>query len=190
MKREELKALGVADDLIDKIMGLHGTALTEQKSKLDAATQKATDTEAQLTKLTADLTAAQKSGADAAALKAQLEAATKALDATKKSQTIRDALGEYKPHNAATLMRLLDLDKINVTDAGTIGLKEQVDALKAGQPYLFADATAPKGGSDVLPPNTGKPDFAAQIKAAQESGNRALEARLILEQALVPKKEE
>jgi peptidoglycan hydrolase-like protein with peptidoglycan-binding domain len=31
MKREELKALGVADDVIDKIMGLHGTALTEQK---------------------------------------------------------------------------------------------------------------------------------------------------------------
>lgn len=155
MKREELKALGVADELIDKIMGLHGTALAEQKSKLDAATQKATDAEAQLNKLTADLTAAQKSGADAAALQKQLADAQAALAATTKAQTIRDALAAYKPHNAATLMKIIDTDKITITDAGAVGLKEQVDALKADQPFLFADAADPKGGGDPKPPGGG-----------------------------------
>lgn len=152
MKREELKALGVADDVIEKIMGLHGTALAEQKSKLDAATQKATDLQGQVTQLTGDLIKAQATTGNVDDIKKQLADAQAALAATTKAQKVRDALTAYKPRDAGTLMRLLDLDKVTITDAGPSGLKEQVDALRAAQDYLFADAADPKGGADPKAP--------------------------------------
>lgn len=182
MKREDLKALGLTDEQIEKVMGMHGTTVTDLQTKLAAATVKTTDAETQLTKLNTDLTAAQKSGADAEALKSQLADAQKALAATQKTQKVRDALTAYKPRDASTLIRLLDLDKVSFTDAGAVGLKEQVDALKAAQGYLFADEPTPKGGGDPNP-NPNPTDFSARIKAAQEAGNRPLLAALIRQQA-------
>ncbi len=155
MKREELKALGVADDVIEKIMGLHGTALAEQKSKLDVATQKATDLGSQVTQLTADLTKAQAATGNVDDIKRQLADAQAALAATTKAQKVRDALATYKPRDAGTLMKLLDLEKVSFTDAGPSGLKEQVEALKTAQGYLFADAADPKGGADPKPAGNG-----------------------------------
>jgi len=79
-------------------------------------------------------------------------------------------------------MKLLDLDKVTVTDAGPSGLKEQVEALKTAQPYLFTDAPNPKGGGDP-DPNPAAPGFSARIKAAQASGDWPLVAALIRQQA-------
>ena len=65
----------------------------------------------------------------------------------------RDAiLGElsaFKPKSADTLYRLLDHQKI-VIENGAIksGLKEQVEAMKTSQGYLFSDTPDDRGGAD------------------------------------------
>lgn len=153
MKREELKALGLTDEQIEKVMGLHGTTVTDLQNKLSTASKDAEDRKGQLDKLTTDLADAQKNTGDVAALKDQLAKAQAALASTQKSQKVRDALGQYKPHDAETLMRLLDLDKVNITDAGIVGLKEQVEPLKETKKFLFADSADPAGGKDPANPN-------------------------------------
>src|SRR5690606_35858691 len=48
MKREELKELGLEDDMIDKVMKLHGQSTEALKTKAEAAETKATSLEKQL----------------------------------------------------------------------------------------------------------------------------------------------
>ena len=49
MKREELKALGLADDVIDKIMGINGADIEAQKAKLTPVQTELDGLKAQLT---------------------------------------------------------------------------------------------------------------------------------------------
>lgn len=153
MKREELKAMGLTDEQIEKVMGLHGATVTDLQNKITTATTAAADQKTQLEKLTKDLDAATKATGDVEAIKKQLEAAQTALATTQKSQKVRDALAPYKPHDAETLMRLIDLDKVNFTDAGIVGLKEQVEPLKESKKFLFADTPDGSGGKDPKDPN-------------------------------------
>lgn len=147
MKREDLKALGLNDEQIDKIMAQNGADIENAKQGGAADRQRADDLQAQLDRLTTDLAAAQKSAGDAAALKDQLAKANGALDAMRKANAIRDALAEYKPKDARVLARLLDDDKISYKDNTLDGLKEQVEALRTSSGYLFADTPDDKGGS-------------------------------------------
>ena len=142
MKREELKGLGIADELIDKVMALHGATLT-------AATSEGKRAQEQLAQLTADLEVARKNTGDVAALREQLEKSEKAMQGLKKAQAVRDALGAYKPKDADLLMKLIDVDKVSLTDAGIAGLKEQVEPIKAEKGFLFTDE---RGGGEPSPP--------------------------------------
>lgn len=157
MKREDLKALGLTDEQIEKVMGFHGTTVNDINGRLAAATTAASDQKAQLDKLTADLAAAQKATGDADAIKKQLAEVQAALANTQKAQKVRDALAEYKPHDAETILRLIDLDKVSFGDAGIAGLKEQMEPLKASKKFLFADTPDGAGGKPPADPNPNKP---------------------------------
>lgn len=149
MKREELKGINLTDEQIEKIMAWNGQDI--ENAKLNAAaTEKARadGLQEQLNTLTTDLADARNNAATAKDLKAKLDAAEAKIKAGAKANAIRDALAEYKPKDAAMLMRLLDMDKITHSDDGVIsGLKEQVDPLKQNSGYLFSDAPDSSGGS-------------------------------------------
>lgn len=150
MKREELKAMGVADELIDKIMGLHGATMTATISESKKYKE-------QSEQLSADLEAARKSTGDVTELRAKLEQSEKAFQSLHKGQKVRDALAEYKPKDAELLLKLIDLDKINVNDNGISGLKEQIEPIKTGKGFLFDDSPNNKGGNGGVgnPPAAG-----------------------------------
>lgn len=151
MKREELKALGLTDDQIDRVMALNGQTIEGLKAQAEAEKGRAETAEAQLTQLQGELTKAQKSAGDFEGLKAQLAKAQSDLAGIQKTAKIKAALGAYKPKNADLVMRLLDADQISVSDDGKFtGLDEQVAPLRDQSGYLFEDTPTPSGGKPGL----------------------------------------
>lgn len=151
MKREELRAMGLTEDQINAIMQQNGQDIeAARQGSGDAAAEKARADrlQAQVDQFTIDLAAAQESASSAAALRKSFEELTAKHNATIKANAIRDALTEYKPRDAAMLMRLLDHEKITIGSDGTVsGLKEQVEPMKQASGYLFTDTPDAAGGT-------------------------------------------
>lgn len=128
MKREELQALGLTDEQINAVMKQNGIDIeTAKQNAGDSAAEKARADrlQTQLDEITVALAAAQESASSAAALRKSFDELTAKHNATIKANAIRDALTEYKPRDAAMLMRLLDHEKITIGTDGTVsGLKE------------------------------------------------------------------
>lgn len=151
MKREELQALGLTDEQINAVMKQNGIDIeTAKQNAGDSAAEKARADrlQTQLDEITIALAAAQESASSAAALRKSFDELTAKHNATIKANAIRDALTEYKPRDAAMLMRLLDHEKITIGTDGTVsGLKEQVEPMKQTSGYLFTDTPDPAGGT-------------------------------------------
>ena len=148
MKKEDLIALGVTEDLAKQIMALHGADMT--KAKAEDATKQETinDLKQQLSERDKDLKKIQKDNSDNEDLKNQitdLQTQYKALEKSsdeKVAKLQRDAaldslLGEFKPKNAKAVKALLDNEKISFSDGQLQGAKEQLEALKGTDAYLF-----------------------------------------------------
>lgn len=168
MNREALREMGLSDEQINAIMQQNGQDIENARNaaaegNATAERARADRLQEQLDATLAELTAAQQEGANAAQLRRSLDAVTAQLNAANKSTGIREILErEYKPKDVAILMRLLDHDKITINPDGThTGLKEQVDPLKTGSGYLFADTAADKGGN----PDAGSPGTAFDMNA-------------------------
>lgn len=156
MKREELEAMGISKENIDKIMQQNGQDIENAKANAGASSvdkARADRLQQQLDTALAELTAAQNEGATAAQLRKNLSEVTAKLDAANKANDVRAILEkDYKPKDVALVMKLLDHEKITKSEDGTYaGIKEQVDPLKAASGYLFSDTPDDKGGS----PNPG-----------------------------------
>lgn len=151
MKREELRAQGLSDAQIEFVMQQNGQDIEAARQNNEAVLAERANTEAlrqQLETVRADLQAAQTGAATAAELRRQLGEAQARIDATTKANAVRDALTQYNPRDADMIMRLLDMDKINVANDGAItGLKEQMDPMKETSGFLFTDAPDPNGGT-------------------------------------------
>ena len=148
MKREELKTMGLSDDQVNTIMRLNGQDVEAAKS--DAATEKARadGLQAQLDATTNELTNAKNEAGNFKDLKARLDAAEANVKAYKRNDAILGALASHKPRDAKMLMKLLDLEKIDVADDGAVtGLDEQLSPMKEHSAYLFTDAPDPEGGN-------------------------------------------
>ena len=120
--REFLKALDLDSETVDTIMAEHGKLITRDKEKI----QQLQD---ELKSLKDDL---KSSGKD-------VESKVKeALDKERKNFEIKMQLKD-KVHNIDITMSQLDLDKVVMDENGKIksGLKEQLDALKKSDGYLF-----------------------------------------------------
>lgn len=74
MKREELKALGLEDEAIDKIMALHGKSLEAEKAKTAKAGDDLKAKTAELEAINAKLAELQTANADSEKVKAELSA--------------------------------------------------------------------------------------------------------------------
>lgn len=153
MNREELRAMNLSDEQINTIMAINGRDIENARQNTDSEALRTEQArrealQQQLDTALADMQAAQASAATAAELRRQLGEAQARIAAGNKANAIREALAKYKPRDAAMLARLLDNDKITLADDGTLtGLDEQVQPLKEGSAYLFADAPDSRGGS-------------------------------------------
>ena len=62
--------------------------------------------------------------------------------------TIKDAVRTNKAKNADVVMKMIDTSKITEKDGNIYGLKEQIDALKETDAYLFETEGGSAGGID------------------------------------------
>lgn len=155
MTREELKALGLTDEQIEKVSEDYGknyvTKLQFNK-KNDALKQ----AEESLEAMQSDMDALKKTNADNAEL-------TKQIDEMKAAQVKRDeeytaqihkmeldgiverTLLSSKVKNAKAVRALLDLEDAKVKDGTIKGLDDQLTKLKESDPYLFESDSKPTG---------------------------------------------
>jgi predicted nucleic acid-binding Zn-ribbon protein len=156
MKREDLAKLGIAEDLVDKIMALHGSDIESHKGKLTASQAELDGLKKQLTEAGAAIEGFKKLDVDgikaaadewkAKAEAAQAEAA-KQVAALKFDHALDGALTGAKAKNAKAVRALLTLDalKLNETDGSILGLKEQLEKIKTENDFLFdSDQPTPK----------------------------------------------
>lgn len=152
MKREELKALGLEDEAIDKVMALHGKSVTELNTKVATAEQQATQYQEQLQAYQDELDSLKeaakgneeltKSYAD---LQAKFDAsksdADSKLSEAQKDYAIKLALKDANALDENIILGLLDRDTIKVAENGLQGLTEQLEALKTDKSFLFSQET-------------------------------------------------
>ena len=149
MKREELKALGLEDEAIDKVMALHGKSVTELNTKFATAEQQATQYQEQLQANQTELDSLKEAAKGNDELTQQLADLQTKFDASKSdadsklSETQKDfaiklALKDANALDENIILGLLDRDTIKVAENGLQGLTEQLETLKTDKSFLFA----------------------------------------------------
>ena len=198
MTKESLMAMGLTEEQATKVMeGLNDSFVT--KTRFNEVNEELKTAKATITERDGQLNALKTSGADAAALQAQitqLQADNAAKDQEHAAEikkirienAVEKALTDAKAINPATVKPLLAafLEKADLDDDGTIrGLADEIGKLaKAeGTSFLFkADDTtttstisgaSPAGGSSVNP-TTKAGAYETRLADARKAGNSAL----------------
>jgi seryl-tRNA synthetase len=167
MERKFLKDLGLADDVIEKVMAENGKDIEGLKSAGETSKTTIADLQKQIGDRDKQLDDLKKSSGDNEALKKQitdLQTANKQAktdyDANLKKLTLGGkidvALMGAKAKNVKAVRALLDESKISLDGENVLGLKEQLEQVQKDNPYLFGEDQKnppPPGGGD--PP---KPD--------------------------------
>lgn len=162
MKREDLKALGLTDEQIEKVMAENGKDI--EKHKADAETNKteAAGLKSQLEAANGTIAERNKQldelkKVDPAALQAKItelqtantEAETKhaeQLKQLKMDSAIENGLIKAGAVNTKAVKALLDAGKISLDGDNVLGLDDQIKALRETEKWAFAAQTAPKSG--------------------------------------------
>lgn len=153
MKREELKALGLTDEQIDKVMSLNGADIEGQKSKTTALQTELDGVKAQLTEAGKQIESFKgmnidgiKAAADEWKTKAEKAEADRVAEVSrlKLDYAIENALTGAKAKNTKAVRALLDQGTLKLKDDGTLeGIDDQLKKVKEANPYLFADEKDP-----------------------------------------------
>ncbi len=167
MNREELKALGLTDEQIDKIMAAYGKAINDIKKKADKVDGLAAQVDnyekdlAERDKQLGELGEKAKDNEELAAeierLKGENESTRTAYEEKLNEQMfehkIETTLSGAKVKNTKAVRALLDLDMIKLDGDKLKGLDEQLKTLKESDSYLFEEDKNPdspiflKGGN-------------------------------------------
>ena len=156
LKREMLIEAGVVDkDAIDKIMQAYGAGLENAKNQVKSELTAENETlksqlESQKTRLE-ELTKSNDVNSDA---KKALEKLQSEFDQFKvdsdnklaqinKTNAIALALKDVKAHDSDVLMKLIDVDKVELGEDGNPKLDEVVNSLKESKPFLFEQEQQP-----------------------------------------------
>lgn len=167
MTKDELKALGISEEVADKIVEDYGKNYVS-KSQFNAKNEELKAAKAEKEAMTKDLDNLRKTNKDNEGLTAQLEEMKKSMkdreaqykadmDAYRMNAAIDLALTTAKAKNTKAVKSLLDASKLKLNEDGTvIGLDEQVEGLKKSDAYMFGEAT--KNVDGVHPGNPGGHD--------------------------------
>ena len=165
MKKEDLVTLGLTEEQADSVITGFGTMVP--KARLDEKIKEAKEYKEQVTERDTQLTALQSKAAGNEGLLAEI---TKLQEANQKAQAeyetklseqsfnfaLESALSGAKVKNAKAVKALLDSEKIKLDGNELVGLKEQLEALKTSDAYLFEST------------EEGKPTFSTKPKPKTE----------------------
>jgi hypothetical protein len=149
MKREELIKLGIAEDVVDKIMAMHGQDIEGHKAKLTSTQTELDGIKAQLAEagktiegfksLNVDQIRASADEWKAKAEQAQKDAAAQ-VAALKFDHALESALTGAKVRDSVSVKAHLKTDALRLNEDGSIlGLNEQLETLKKSKGFLFED---------------------------------------------------
>ena len=161
MKREELKALGLEDTTIDKVMALHGKTvgtltsdLNSAKSERDSYKEQLDTNQTELNNLRDSAKGNEDLSKQLADLQAKYDSSKTESDAklakTEKEFAIKLALKDANALDDDIALSQLDLETIKLNDGGLQGFKKQLDSLKENKAFLFKQA------EPEVPKDTGK----------------------------------
>ena len=150
LKRDMLVEAGVTDkDAIDKIMQAYGAGLEKAKQQVKLELTAENDTlkaqlESQKTKLE-DLTKSNDANSEVKQALEKLQEeynqfkvdSDNKLAQINKTNAIALALKDVKAHDSDVLMKLIDVDKVELGEDGKPKLDEVVNSLKESKPFLF-----------------------------------------------------
>lgn len=181
MKKEDLVALGLTEEQADSVITGFGTMVP--KSRLDEKIQEAKDYKSQLDARDKQLAELEPKAAGNEALLQQIQ---KLQDDNKKVQTdyeaklseqsynfaLESALSGAKVKNAKAVKALLDNEKIKLDGNDLVGLKEQLEALKTSDAYLFETAEEVKPTFSTKPKPKTEGVTKESIMAIKDSSQR------------------
>lgn len=155
MNREELKALGLSDEQIEKVMAAHGKVVNSTKEQLNAITterdslkEQLTERDKQLDELSKQVKDNEQLTAEINRLKEENKTATQELQAKLEKQafdfSLEKALTGAKVKNPKAVKALLDLEKIKLDGDKLLNLDDQLAALKESDSYLFEEEKEPE----------------------------------------------
>lgn len=162
MTKEELLALGLTEEQTAKVVEDYGKNYVS-KDQFNAKNEELKSVKGELTTLNSEIDNLKKSNADNAELAKQIET-MKADAESRKAEyenkiaqleidnIVNVALSNVKAKNNVAVRALLDLTDAKVKDGKIKGLDEQLAEVAKANPYLFGEASAPKG---VAPGNPG-----------------------------------
>lgn len=180
MKKDELIKLGLTDEAAEKVAAASAEELKGfiPKARFDEVNTAKNHAEEQVKERDKQIEGLKAASGDAESLKKQIEtlqAANKQKDSEhaaeikklKVDAAVDAALTAAKAKNLKAARALLDLDKAELSDDGTVkGLAEQIEKLKAGDDTKFMfDASAKpkmkgaKTGEEGVEDGDGKPDL-------------------------------
>lgn len=151
MNKKDLIDLGIAEDVAEKIVVLHGkdieshkTKITELQGQFDTANTQLTDANKQIEDFKGmDIEGVKKSADEYRANfeKLQTESAAQ-LANLKFDHALQSALTSAKAKNPKAVTALLSRDALKLNDDGSIlGLKEQLETIQKDNDYLFTSET-------------------------------------------------
>lgn len=150
MNREELKAMGLSDEQIDKVMAAHGKVVNTTKEQLDSVTTERdnlktqlSDRDNQLSELGNKVKDNEELTAEIERLKGENQTATAELQEKLDKQAFDFALEKSlvaaKVRNPKAVKALLDTEKIKLDGEKLLNLDDQLAALKESDSYLFSN---------------------------------------------------
>ncbi|HHZ8367221.1 TPA: phage scaffolding protein [Enterococcus faecium] len=155
MKREQLKDLGLTDEQVNSVMGIHGQTVTELNKNLATAEQERDQFKEQLDSNQTELDALKESAKGDEELTQQLADLQSKFDAVKsdsetklaeqqKDFAIKLALKEANALDEEIVLGQLDKDTIKVVDGKLQGFEEQLKGLQESKSFLFQEAKDPE----------------------------------------------
>lgn len=182
MTKEELKALGIPDDVADRIVKDYGKNYVS-KAQFNTKLEELKAAKAEKEAMVKEVDGLRKSNKDNEALAAQIDEMKKSakerekqyqdsMNQFKLDSAIEMALTTAKARNPKAVRSLLDGGKLKLNEDGTVsGLDEQIKAIKESDAYMFDDGTVKAGG--IAPGNPGGKDDAGtgdEASIAKEFG--------------------
>lgn len=155
MKKEDLIALGIDEEIAKSVMALHGKTVTQLNAQVATAEQERDQFKEQLNSNQTELDALKEAAKGNEGLTQQLADLQSKFDAAKsdsetklaeqqKDFAIKLALKEANALDENIVLGLLDRDTIKVTDDGLQGFNEQLEDLKESKSFLFQEKNEPK----------------------------------------------
>lgn len=179
MKKEDLIALGVDEETAKSIMALHGKTVTQLNAQVATLEGERDTAKQQLASNQTELDALKESAKGNEALTAQLADLQAKFDESKtnsqntiatlkKESAIDVALLKAGAKNSKAAKALLDAEKIELAEDGTIkGLDEQLETIRAENDFLFQPAEPQEQGKPRIV-NPGNPKGAQTTAVTKE----------------------